>query len=142
MKLFTFCLLAALLFFSCKKQDNAADSGNSNNNNNILQKGVITGKVVTPNNKTAVRNAIVFIADSGKIYSTFTDVNGSFSLEAPAGQRVINIQSGTGKIFRTTLNVTIEAQKTTAIATGAVQLNQVASLAYVYGSFDKIQSIL
>ena len=138
MKLLTTCLLAVFLFFNCKKQDTTTD----NNNNNPVPKGIITGKVVTPNNKTAVRNAVVFIADGATVYSTYTDVNGSFSLEAPSGQRVLNIQSGTGKIFRTTMNVTVEAQKTTAVAVNPVQLTQVASLAYVLGTFDKIQTIL
>ena len=76
----------------------------------------VTGKVVTPNNKTAVINATVFIADGVTIYATYTDVNGNFSLEAPAGQRVLNIQSGTGKIFRTTMNINVEAEKTMNVA--------------------------
>jgi hypothetical protein len=131
--------MAAFLFFSCKKQDTGPDN---NNNNNPAPKGTITGKVVTPNNKTAVRNATVFVADGVTIYSTFTDVNGNFSLEVPAGQRVVNIQSGTGKIFRTTMNVMVEENKTTAVAASPIQLTQVASLAFVPGSFDKIQTIL
>jgi hypothetical protein len=142
MKLLVSCLLAAFVFFSCKKQDTSNSNGNNNNNPNpTVQKGTVAGKVVTPNNKTVVKNAIVFVAEGATIYSTFTDVNGNFSLEAPIGQKILNIQSGTGKIFRTTMNVTIEAQKTTAV-TSPITLTQVASLAYVPGSFDKIQTIL
>src|SRR5688572_19517183 len=117
MKLLLYCLMAAFLFFSCRKQDT---STNNNNNNNPAPKGTITGKVVTPNNKTVVRNATVFVADGATIYSTFTDVNGNFSLEAPAGQRVLNIQSGTGKIFGTTMNVAVEENKTTAVAASSI----------------------
>jgi hypothetical protein len=139
MKLLLYCLMAAFLFFSCRKQDTPTDN---NNNNNPAPKGTITGKVVTPNNKTAVRNATVFVADGATVYSTFTDVNGNFSLEVPAGQRVVNIQSGTGKIFRTAMNVTVEENKSTAVAVNPIQLTQVASLAYVHGIFDKIQAII
>jgi hypothetical protein len=145
MKLLPFCLLAVLAITSCQKKDAA-----SNNNNPdptptptpATPKGIITGKVVAANNVTAVRNATVFIADGANIYHTFTDVNGKFSLEAPAGQRELHIQSGTGKIFRTKMSVTVEAQKTTEISSSAVKLTQVASLAFVPGTYDKIQAIL
>ena len=63
----------------------------------VIPKGKITGKVVAPNNKTAIRNALVFIQDSATVYSTYTNVNGEFELEAPAGSRELHIQSGTGK---------------------------------------------
>lgn len=138
MKLLTFILLGTLLFFSCKKQDNPGDD----NNNNVTPMGIVTGKVVAANNKTAVRNAIVFIADGSRIYHTYTDVTGSFSLQAPEGNQELHIQSGTGKIFRTKLDVLVEANKTTAVAATAVKLTQVASLAYVWGTYDEIQAIL
>jgi hypothetical protein len=140
MKLLQLFLFATLVFLSCKKQDTPPD--NNNNNNNPVVKGTVIGKVVTPNNKTAVRNAVVFIADGATIYHTYTDVNGAFSLKAPAGQWVLNIQSGTGKIFRTTLNVSIEGNKTTDLSSSALKLTQVATLAVVPGTYDKIEAIL
>ena len=140
MRLLTTCLLAAVLFFSCKKQDDVPVD--NNNNNNGPAKGFITGKIVAANKKTAVRNAIVFIAEGAKVYHTYTDVNGSFSLEAPEGAHVLHIQSGSGKIFRTQLNVMVEANKTTAVDTAPITLTQVASLAYLWGTYDEIQAIL
>ena len=71
MKLLISCLLAAFLFFSCKKQD-ATDNGNNNTPpDNTVKKGTVTGKVVTPNNKSVVKNPTVFIPDGGTIYSSF-----------------------------------------------------------------------
>ena len=40
------------------------------------------------------------------------------------------------------MNINVEAEKTMNVAAGPIQLTQVASLAYVPGSFDKIQSII
>lgn len=135
MKQITFLLFACILFAGCKKSVN-------DGSNDVVAKGTVTGKVVAANNRTVVRNAVVFVDVNGTVYATRTDVNGSFSLDAPAGERVLNIQSGSGNIFRTKLNVTIEAQKTIAVSANAVKLTQVASLAYVAGTFDKIESIL
>jgi hypothetical protein len=108
----------------------------------VTPKGKITGKVVAPNNKTAIRNALVFIQDSATVYHTYTNVNGEFELEAPAGARELHIQSGTGKIFRTKMNVTVVANQTNAVSSGSLTLIQVANLAYVPGTYDKIQAIL
>lgn len=131
--------LAAFLFlYSCKKQD--IPDGNITIPE--IEKGIITGKIVAANKKTAVRNAIVFITDSSNVYSTYTDINGNFSLEAPAGLQKLHIQSGSGNIFRTDINVIVVAKTTTAISTEAIQLNQVSSLAYIPGTYDKIEAIL
>lgn len=132
------CLIVFLIFFGCKKQDVPSNI----NTNPVVSKGIITGNVVAANNKTAIRNAIVFIADSAIIYHSYTDVNGNFTLEVPAGQHSLQIQSGSGKIFRTKMNVIVEANKTLPVSTSAVQLNQVASLAVLPGNYDKIEAIL
>jgi hypothetical protein len=138
MKLHHLFLLAFLFLFSCKKEvvpDIPVTPVEK-------PKGKVKGKVVAPNNKTAIRNALVFIQDSGLVFHTYTNVNGEFELEAPAGARELHIQSGTGKIFRTKLNVTVEANQTNDVSSGSLTLIQAASLAYVPGTYDKIQAIL
>src|SRR5688572_1043646 len=138
MKLHLLCLLGFLVLFSCKKQDLPDNPITPI----VTPKGKITGKVVAQNNKTAIRNALVFIQDSATVYHTYTNVNGEFELEAPAGTRELHIQSGTGKIFRTKMNVTVVANQTNSVSSGSLTLIQVANLAYVPGTYDKIQAIL
>lgn len=136
------CLLFTFLVISCKKNtDVTADPANPTPTP-TLPMGTVTGKVVVANNTTPVRNALVFISYGSTIYHTYTDVSGKFSLKAPAGQRVLNIQSGSGKIFRTQLNITVEANQVLPVSADAVKLTQVASLAFVYGIYDEIQTIL
>ena len=140
MKRLSLYLLMVSLFFSCKKQDAPPDP--VVDPVTTLPKGRVTGKIVAANNKTAVRNAVVFIAHNARIYHTYTDVNGQFNLEAPAGNQVLNIQAGSGRIFRTQLNVQVIADQVTAVASNAITLTQVATLAYVPGTYDKIEAIL
>jgi hypothetical protein len=94
------------------------------------------------NNAIPIRNAHVFILDGEKMYASRTDMNGSFTLEAPAGRQQLNIQTGNGHMFRTTMDVTITANQTTALPGPAISLNQVANLAYIKGDYDKIEQIL
>jgi hypothetical protein len=137
-KFYLFFLLPVItmLFFSqCKKQDQPDGEP-------ALSKGIVTGKVVAANNVTPIRSAHVFIADGDKFHSTFTDVNGVFSLEAAAGSRQLNIQTGNGHMFRTVMDVTVLENQTVTLPGASVKLNQVANLAYVPGNYDKIEQIL
>lgn len=130
--LFFFSFLLALS--SCKKEK--ADAGQAPEIT-----GTITGKVVSPNNRTPIRHALVFISTPKNLYTTYTDTEGNFSLTAAEGAQELHIQTGNGDKFRTILPVTIIANQTTAL-TDLARLNLVANLAYLSGSFDKIESIL
>lgn len=134
LKVSSLVFLSASLFISCKK-DSVPD---------ITPEifGHISGKIVAANHTTAIRVATVFIYSNGQTYITQTDVNGSFVLEAPAGNQHLTIQTGDGSMFRTEMNVSITEGQTTAISSQPIQLNQVANLAYIPGIYDKIERIL
>lgn len=129
-----YILLATVVLVSCKKNNIPEEI--------IPASGFITGKIVSANHNKPIRNATVFTYYGGKAYITHSDVNGSFTLEAPSGNRHLTIQTGDGSMFRTEMDVVITEGQTTSIAAQAVSLNQVASLAYVAGTYDKIEEIL
>ncbi len=129
-----FFLLSIFMLSACKKEAVEPNQG-------AEITGIITGKVVTPNNRTPVRHALVFISTAKNLYSTYTDTEGNFSLTAAEGPQELHIQTGNGDKFRTILQVNVVANQTTALSDLA-RLNLVANLAYLAGSFDKIESIL
>lgn len=128
--------LLLLLFVSCKKDHDLEPAAQQ------PVMGKIAGKIVAANNITAISAATIFTYTEGQVYITHSDQNGLFVLEAPAGSRHITIQSGDGTMFRTEMDIIIEENKTLDISSQPVSLNQVASLAYVRGIYDKIESIL
>ncbi|MBL7728552.1 MAG: carboxypeptidase regulatory-like domain-containing protein, partial [Dinghuibacter sp.] len=130
-------LTVLCLFSQCKKNDQPGDDDNS-----PAPTGNITGRVVAANNTIPISLARVFIDSDGKVYHTQTDINGQFTLTAPAGLQQLNIQTGNGHMFRTTVNVTVKANETVTLPGTSVQLNQVANLAYIKGEYDKIEQLL
>ncbi len=129
------CALLSIILFSCKK-NNIEDTG-------IPEiTGTITGKVVSPNNRTPIRYALVFISTGKKLYSTYTDTEGNFSLTAAAGlQQELHVQTGHGDKFRSIIQVDVIANQTTPLS-DLLRLNQVGNFAYLAGSYDKIENIL
>jgi hypothetical protein len=126
--------LSVTLLISCKKENEPEAT--------TISLGKITGKIVAANNSTAIKVATLFIQNEGKLYITHSDANGSFVLEAPAGNRHLTIQTGDGSMFRTEMDVVVKEGLTTEIASQAIKLTQVATLAYIAGSYDKIENIL
>ncbi len=124
--------LSLTLFISCKK-DTVTEP---------IALGTITGKIVAANHTTAIKVATVFIYNGEQLYITHSDANGSFILEAPAGNRHLTIQTGDGSMFRTEMDVVVIEGQTTEISSQSITLNQVATLAYIAGTFDKIENIL
>jgi len=133
LKVSLYAALFAILLISCKK-DQAPEE--------VVALGSISGKIVAANNTKAIKDAVIFINNGGKLYITHTDTNGSFVLEAPAGNRHLTIQTGDGSMFRTEMDVVITEGQTTQIASQAVTLTQVATLAYIPGIYDEIENIL
>ncbi len=90
-----------------------------------------------------IGGALVFVLnDESKVYYARTNADGEFSLDAPIGSRDLNIQTGGGVNFRTTLHVDIVQNQTIAINPMATRLDQVARMAYVTGDYDSIQTII
>ena len=87
--------LALALLASCKKDESVVPEA---------AMGTITGKVVAGNNASPIKVATIFSQSNGKLYITHTDITGSFSLDMPAGNRHITIQTGDGSLFRTEID--------------------------------------
>lgn len=108
-----------------------------------VKTGKISGNVMAKNGTKPIGGALVFTFDQNeKIYYTYSDENGHFIMDAPAGQRTVHIQTGTGDNFRTEFTATITAGQTTNFAANQTVLNQVAKMAYVKGTYDEIEDIV
>ncbi len=130
-----FFALAVVMFFSSCKEDDPDGAPD-------VPTGIVKGQVLAENGTTPLPSVKVFVDFEGEIYYTQTNSKGYFILEAPAGEQVINFQSGRGTIFRSQVTVTIEEKGIVDIPGGNVRLTQVADLAYISGAFDQIEAIL
>lgn len=138
----TLYALIAVFFAASLLITGSCNKDNSNQNTSQIPTGIITGKVVAQNGTTPIPMASVFVDYNGEIYITFTDIEGNFSLEAPAGVVPLYIESGKGNIFRSMITATIEKDKTTSIPNGTLKLQQTSALAYIKGSYDNIEDII
>lgn len=110
---------------------------------NTIKTGKLTGKVMSQNGTKPIGGASVFTFDEKyKIYYTTSDANGNFTLEAPAGNQTIHIQTGDGSNFRTQIAATVKNNETVNLNADQTKLNQVAKIAYVKGTYDKIEDII
>lgn len=128
---------ASLLLTNACKNDKTDDPATPD-----VPTGTITGKVLAQNGTTPIPMATVFVDYNGEIYLTYTDKNGNFSLEAPAGTVSLYIESGKGNIFRSLITATITEDQTVTIPNGSVKLQQTSNLAYIAGAYDNIQDII
>jgi hypothetical protein len=109
----------------------------------VVKTGKITGTVMSQNGTKPIGGASVFTFDDKyKIYYTTSDADGNFTLEAPVGNRTIHIQTGNGSNFRSEISATVKDKETVSLTTTQTKLNQVAKIAYVKGSYDKIEDII
>jgi len=110
---------------------------------NTIKTGKLTGKVMSQNGTKPIGGASVFTFDEKyKIYYTTSDADGNFTLEAPAGNQTIHIQTGDGSNFRTQIAATVKNNETVNLNADQTKLNQVAKIAYVKGTYDKIEDII
>jgi hypothetical protein len=119
---------------SCKKDQVTDPTGEVVN-------ATIVGKVVAANMQTPISRALVFVNTASNTYLTYTNQDGEFQLGVPAGEQELRIQTGKGNHFRTIVNITVEPNQT-LVLNESLKLNQVASFAYLAGSYDKIEAIL
>jgi len=138
--------LLGIALVGCKKKENIQNDSPTPHNQNQTETeqrlGLISGKVVSTNGVYPIKQANVYIDVNAHLYITQTDENGEFILEAPLGDHQLIVATGDGQKFRTALNTTISENNQTPKAVGNIQLNQVAQIAYVYGEYDDIQTII
>ncbi|AZA51638.1 carboxypeptidase-like regulatory domain-containing protein [Chryseobacterium sp. G0201] len=109
----------------------------------IVKTGKLTGKVMSQNGTKPIGGASVFTFDDKyKIYYTTSDADGNFTLEAPVGNYTIHIQTGNGSNFRTEISAIVKDNETLNLDASQTKLNQVAKIAYVKGTYDKIEDII
>lgn len=110
---------------------------------NTIKTGKLSGKVMSQNGTKPIGGASIFTFDDKyKIYYTTSDSDGNFTLEAPVGNHTIHIQTGNGSNFRTEIAATVKNNETVNLNVNQTKLNQVAKIAYLEGSFDKIEDII
>lgn len=110
---------------------------------NTIKTGKLSGKVMSQNGTKPIGGASVFTFDEKyNIYYTTSDSDGNFTLEAPAGNQTIHIQTGDGSNFRTQIAATVKNNETVNLNADQTKLNQVAKIAYVKGTYDKIEDII
>lgn len=141
-KHYFFILLCVLtLLTNCSGGDEAPVI--TENNTAAVKTGKLTGKVISQNGTKPIGGASVFTFDDKyKIYYTTSDSQGNFELDAPAGNRTIYIQTGNGTNFRTEISAVVKDNQTVNLSPDQTKLNQVAKIAYVKGTFDKIEDIV
>jgi hypothetical protein len=127
-----FLSIITIGLFSCRKDTNHSPD-------RIM--GVISGKVVTENTQKAISRALVFVDDHGDIYFTYSNVDGSFSLSAPAGEQLLQVQTGDGSIYRSAMQVEIVPNDIVELQQ-LFGLGQVGRIAYVSGAYDEIETII
>lgn len=129
-------LLSSAVYFSCKK-----DKENPPVDSDPVSYGIIKGTVFSQN-ETPIGGAKVFVENGEEILLCFSDNNGNFELSVPAGDRIVNIQTGKGNIFRSDYLVSVVANQTTNLPVEKSTLNQVAQLAYITGAYDQIETLI
>jgi len=129
-------LLACFILVSCSESDNELVPIDT-----TIQLGTVKGVVTTPANKV-VPNATVFYDDNGEVYITKTNTLGEFTLELPSGTRNIEIQTGNGKLFRSSHEVIITPNTIVDLSAETFRLDAEASFAYLDGANDSIESVI
>ncbi|GEN76466.1 carboxypeptidase-like regulatory domain-containing protein [Chryseobacterium hagamense] len=136
--LFIFIVLLSL--GACRSE---SDTSAEMTVDHTVKTGKVTGKVMSQNGVNPIGGASVFTFDDKyKIYYTTSDADGNFTLEAPVGIHTIHIQTGNGSNFRTEISATVKNNETLSLDAAQTKLNQVAKIAYVKGSYDKIEDII
>lgn len=135
-----FIFLVLLSLAACRSE---ADTPAEVAIDNTVKTGKVTGKVMSQNGVKPIGGASVFTFDEKyKIYYTTSDADGNFTLEAPVGTHTFHIQTGNGSNFRTEISATVKNNENLSLDAAQTKLNQVAKIAYVKGSYDKIEDII
>ncbi|MCX6232080.1 MAG: hypothetical protein NTZ33_11105 [Bacteroidetes bacterium] len=122
--------VASISMFSCKKDESTS----------VTKTGTITGYVYSK--KGGKLGAVKVFVQDNPIFSTLSNKDGYFALRVPIGTHKIIIQTGSGHIFMTVVMVNVTENGVTPLNKSQTTLNQVGSLAYITGYYDKIQTII
>ena len=134
-----FILILILSLGSCRSDSETVDNPTAI----AVQNGKVSGKITSQNGLKSIGGASVFTFDDKyKIYHTTSDADGNFTLEAPEGNHTVYIQTGNGSNFRTEAVANIKASQTVNLDLTQTKLTQVAKIAYVKGTYDKIEDII
>ncbi|MCJ7935089.1 MAG: carboxypeptidase-like regulatory domain-containing protein [Chryseobacterium sp.] len=134
-------MLCVLVFLANCKGDHSIASEEFTPS--VPQNGKVEGTIFAKNGTKPIGGTLVFTIDQeNRVYHTYSDSDGKFSLTAPEGNTTLHIQTGDGQNFRTEIPVTIKKNETFTVAAADSKLNQVAKMAYVKGSYDEIESII
>jgi hypothetical protein len=127
-------ILFALLFstISCKK----SESDNTGSETPVPN-AKITGVVHSPSGKLI--GAAEIIAGN---YRTKSNRLGAFELNVPEGTYDLIIQTGDGNVFKSIVNCSVGANQTLVLSYVQSSLLQVGTMAYLPGSWDKIERII
>lgn len=125
-----YLLLLAILvqFAACKKE--------------VTTTGFVEGTVYSANASKTISGANIFITAQGVTYRTQTNTQGYFKLEAPTGSHILNIETGKGKLFGTTVQVDIHEGQTLTLTQPQCMLHGRGQIAYIPGAYDAIQQII
>ncbi len=123
--------VASIGLLSCKKDEPAIID---------VKTGKIEGFVYSKNG-TALGAVKVYVQNNPS-YATLSNKDGHFVMYAPVGNNKLVIQSGSGHLFMSVITVTVVENQTLILTPQQTILNQVGSLAYITGAYDKIQTII
>lgn len=132
-KLLIVLLSGALFIASCKKEDDVAESSLMS----TTPDATIRGIVKTPNG-TLVKCAQIIVGN----YRTKSDANGRFSLDVPHGNLRLTIQTGKGKVFKTSFLLSIQKGDTIVLDAQQQILQQTGTMAFIPGDYDAIELII
>ena len=134
MKKLTYLLfiISLLTVSSCNKDSKDTGSG----------KGFAEGTVYALKAGKTISGARVYASIAGQLYETRSNTSGYFKLQLPAGHHQLFIETGKGKLFKTTLEADIVANEISVLPPSETQLNQVGQLAFIWGQYDFIQQII
>jgi len=107
--------------------------------NDTLEK--VYGKVTSPSGRT-IPNTYVYYDNNGTIYDSFTNQSGEFEINVPIGNGKLSIQTGNGKLFNSSMDITVVEGETLDLRNENFVLNTSSNLAFVTGSYDEIQTII
>jgi hypothetical protein len=124
-----------LIAIGCKKDKEEELSSQSKN-------GKVEGVIYSGNGEVPLAAVKVFVDVEGEVYLTQTDKAGKFSLSCPAGDHLLYMHSGDGKLFFNTTNISVKTGQTSTLSGGSTVLTQQGALAYIPGYYDDIQSIV
>jgi len=119
---------------SCQEEDT-----NFVPQNDTLEK--VYGKVTSPSGRT-IPNTYVYYDDNGTIYDAYTNQLGEFEIDVPVGNGKLSIQTGNGKLFNSSMDITVVEGETLDLRNANFILNSNSNLAFVPGTYDEIQTII